>query len=367
MKKISIFFVFFMVGAVFVAASTKAECLDREWSLGRAIEVTPTNSTDPKWPPWKAKLGVCKDDSIIFTTKYFRNKPNSIELTKAFGKIVHNKTWFVNTKKNRIYYVFESDWNLWRQKTIGTQTALSILLLSSPERQPGPGNLAYTPDKPSPTSENEPILTLSTKAWQRVYAVGEMYAQIEVRTDGTAKMKYGQRIDADHIKFFDVRYDIPVSADWYTGITPFILSDMFPGYIFEGEFYPEDEKDIWSVQVFVPGYKHPAYTPDNKNPNAADEGSISLNESSWQNMYPIGSMYCQISLKNDNTFKIKFGVMRDGYVEIFNLYRNIPVPANWTRGQEPFPLRFTYPEYKFGVGSDPGASSDVWTARVWIP
>ena len=359
-------------------------CKGKEWSLGRVIEVGPRGVDDSGYRIWKAKLGVCDNTTPKFVSslhwqQWYEDPDIFLHINMEFGEpepgydeahgeLIHTEPWFVDEEKNRTYYVFESDWQKWhKQRQLAAITAINSLLLKKLSSQHGPGELAYTPDNPSPTAKNESILTLTDTAWQRVYKVGEMYAQIEVRADG-AKIKFGQRININHVKFFDIRYKIPVSADWHPGTAPFILSDMFPGYIFKDEFYPEDEKDIWTARMFIPGYKHAAWTPTNPNPKAATEGIITLSENSWQNMYPIGTTYCQISLNDaNNAFKIKFGLIQDGYVEIFNLYRDIPIFIHWARGDEPMELLFEYPEYKFGPGIDPGGPNDVWTARVWIP
>jgi hypothetical protein len=354
----------------FLNSSVFAGCGGKEWELGRALQVTPTGSTNFKdWPLWKVKLGTCVGDSIVFSKQYYYNvKPTSKELSASFGQSVHDDVWHAIPEKQRTFYVFQSDWNAWHKRLQGrlaTISAINFLLTKTPERQPGPGNLAYTPDNPSPTAENESVLTLSQKAWQRMYREGENYVQIQVRADG-AKIKFGQRINTDQVKFFDVRYQIPVSIDWYEGITPFILSDMFPGYIFKDEMYPGDEQDIWTARVFIPGYKHIAYTPDKPSPSSEGESNISLSEYSWQNVYPLGSSFCQIQKRSDNTFKVKFGVVRNGYVEIFNVHRNIPVSSGWSEGKAPFNLAIAFPEYHFQGGFDP-EGSEVWTARVWIP
>lgn len=336
----------------------------KEWELGRAIQVAPTFTKNKEWPAWKAKLGECVGESVVFSQQcYFYTKPNAEDLVTCFGDQIHEVPWHVVPEKERTFYAFQSDWNAWYKKRLTTINMVNLLLLKKPERQSGPGNLAYTPDKPNPTSKNEHVLTLKHDSWQNMYAVGEMYAQISVREDG-AKMKIGQRINAHQVKFFDVRYQIPVNKDWHQGTAPFVLSDMFPGYIFKDGHYPGDDDDIWTARVFVPGYKHRAWTPNNPSPESEKENNIILSEHSWQNMYSVGTTYCQVQ-KRSNTFKIKFGIIRDGYIEIFNVYRNIPIQQDWSEGDAP-DLSMEFPEYKFLAGLNP-EGSEVWTAQIQIP
>ena len=341
------------------------ECPGKEWSLGRAIEVIPTDNESL----WKAKLGKCVNGRIVFSSpNHFNAQPTVAELNKVFHTVVHAKSWHEVPAKKRVYYVFEDDWQKWRRKIDGVRPAIISFLLTSSRSHPGPNALVYTPEHPNPKAKNEEVLVLSDGAWQRrAYRIGELYAQIQVRAAG-GKMKIGQRIDADHVKFFDVRYDIPVDPSWCPGSAPFNLKELFPGYVFKHEFYPDDEdgRDVWSARVFIPGYKHMAWTPDNPNPQVGNE-IILLSENSWQNeLYLVGTTYCQVSLQSNDTFKLKFGKIYKGYVKIFNLYRDIPIPANWIRGDPPIKLQFAYPEYKFGAGNDPGGSKDVWTAKVWV-
>lgn len=328
MKRITLLYVIIssLIFALISSANAEVKC-GPEWELGRAIQVAPTNSSNSKWPKWKGKLGKCVSGEVSFSTEaYFNSFPSASALYSAFGTQVHADLWYNVSEKSRTYFVFESDWQKWndekeKKNIAGTMSAINSFLLSSTNNVSAPSdpnmypsNLAYTPDNPNPYI-NEGNLSLSTNSWQkREYVTGEMYAQIEVRNDGTAKMKFGKLIDASTVQWFDVRKNIPVSGDWYVGITPFILSDMFTGYIFKDAFYPGDDRDIWAARIFIPGYKNTAWTPSNPKPAAANEENIILNEYSWQNMYPVGSTYCQISLRGLNLVKIKFGIVKNGHI-----------------------------------------------------
>jgi hypothetical protein len=360
--------IFLLIFVFFGTTLTEAwaECPGTEWSLGRAIQVAPTFSTNPKWPKWKAKLGVCRGGDVSFIQDaYFQHAaPTPEQLTAAFGEAVHAKPWHAVPEKQRTFYVFGADYEAEMSHRGAFVSSVILPLLLTEKREIGPGPTTYTPENPNGTAANDPALTLSEDAWQRTYPVGAIYCQVNVRLGG-AKVKFGQRISDTIVRWFDIRYDIPVDPNWSAGLAPFDLSAIFPGYVFKNAQYPGDDQDIWTARVLIPGYKHPVYTPSSPNSSADGENDLILSEDSWQQHYPDGALYCQVDVRPEGA-KVKFLQKFADRAIPYAVFREISVDSAWTLGQAPFNLLMAFPEYDFDLGFHPIGEETEWSARVYL-
>ncbi len=361
-RMFSMFFVLIICMTINVYAGAK-KC-GPAWRLGTAIQVAPTNSQNPNWPKWKAKLGSCEDGNVAFVSHvYFEDQPDASALSAAFNVIIHDKPVYHDEAKNRTFFVYENDWQNDWQKRHNIISVINLLLLSDSAQNSG--TIAYTPDSPADITEEDQLI-LDTHSWQKMYPVGSLFCQVQNR-GGSANVKFGRRVSDDVVQWFDIRSDIAIDENWSYGMRPFDLNAAFPQYLFREELCPNDDRDIWTARVYVPGYKHQVYSPRNPSPSAKDEKNFSFSDDSWQHVFEDGALYIQVHIKKDGA-KVKFLQKFSDHAECFCIYRAIPLDTGWEYGMEPFNPHIAFPEYDFGQGFVPPEGEDaVWSAQVFVP
>ncbi len=230
--------------------NTYAACSGKEWSLGRAVQVSYQEDNDAEHR-YKAQFGTCVDDDVEFTNpQYFASSPSTTELSEFYGTL-HDEVWLSVPEKSRAYYVLEEDWRNDRTKIVVTSVIAPLLLLNNNDIPLTP--TVYTPDNPNPAAETETPVDLTDKSWQKMYEDGETFCQVSLRSDGTIKIKFCI-ISGSQAIVFNVEKNILPPTNWMRGEAPLDLSTTFPEYTFKNEMDPGDNEDVWTAQVLIPGY-----------------------------------------------------------------------------------------------------------------